>query len=125
MQVVVGSLSSVLPLVKAGRLRALAVTSPERSAFVPALPTVAESGVRVYEIELWFGVFGPQQLPQAIVARLDADLRRSLDAADMKQRLAAEGAEPAALAADAFSRAIARETAMWRDVAAARGIKPD
>ena len=68
------SLPSVLPQVKAGRLRALAVTSAKRSAFVPELPTVAEAGVPGYEARQWWGMFAPGKTPRAVVGKLNGEI---------------------------------------------------
>ena len=78
------SVPSVLPQVKAGRLRALAVTSPERSKFVPELPTVAESGVPGYEARQWWGMFTQGKTPRAIVGRLNGEIQKILAAEDVK-----------------------------------------
>jgi tripartite-type tricarboxylate transporter receptor subunit TctC len=88
------SVPSVLPQVKAGRLRALAVTSPARSKFVPELPTVAEAGVPGYEARQWWGMFAQGRTPRTVVGRLNGELQKILAAEDVKARLADEGAEP-------------------------------
>jgi len=90
------SVPSVLPQVKAGRLRALAVTSPQRSQFTPDLPTVAEAGVPGYEAQQWWGVFAPGKTPRPIVGRLSGEIHKILASEDVKVRLADAAAdEPA------------------------------
>ena len=116
MQLLIGSLPSVLPHVKANRLRALAVTSARRSGFVPDLPTVAEAGVAGYEAQQWWGLFAQGKTPKDVIARLNGEVNRILATEDMKARLAAEGAEPAPTSPDAFSAMVVAEIAKWKKV---------
>ena len=115
-QLLIGSLPSVLPHVKANRLRALAVTSARRSGFVPDLPTVAEAGVAGYEAQQWWGLFAQGKTPKDVIARLNGEVNRILATEDMKARLAAEGAEPAPTSPDAFSAMVVAEIAKWKKV---------
>ena len=92
------------PLVRSGRVRALAVTTAQRSALLPEVPTVAEAGVAGYESGNWFGIFAPAGTPREIVERLNAAINRSMTRPDMKDKLASQGADaltgtPAELAA--------------------------
>lgn len=125
MQVLIASLPSVLPQVRAKRLRALAVTSPGRSAFVAELATVADSGIPGYATELWWGVLAPARTPREIVERLNREVGAILATDEMKQRLAHEGAEPAPMHAAAFSAMVRDEIAKWRKVVKASGIKAE
>ena len=118
------SLPTVWAQVKNNRLRAIAVTSPRRSTFVPDLPTVAEAGVPGYEASQWWGVLGPAKLPAAIVTKLNAEINTILSADDMKARLANEGAEPVLMTPEAFTSFIRNEIAKFRKVARDRNIKP-
>ena len=93
-QLMFDNLANSLPQVKAGRLRALAVTTVQRSASVPDLPTVAESGLPGFDLTTWFGVMVPAGTPAEIVARLNAEIVRALGSRELKERLAAMGAEP-------------------------------
>ncbi len=120
------SVPSVLPQVKAGRLRALAVTSPERSKFAPGLPTVAESGVPGYEARQWWGMFTQGKTPRAIVSRLNGEIQRILAAEDVKLRLAEEGAEPVLqMTPEAFATVVRNDIAKWRKIVADLNIKVD
>jgi tripartite-type tricarboxylate transporter receptor subunit TctC len=92
--VLVLSLPSVMPQVKAGRLRALAVTSAKRSPFVPELPTVAEAGVPDYEARQWWGLFAPGATPRSVIVKINGEVRAILATDEIKTRLAAEGAQP-------------------------------
>ena len=82
-----------IPQVKANRLRALAVTSPQRSRAVPALPTMIEAGVAGFESQQWFGLFGPAVLPKDIATKLHAETLRMMVNADLRERLVADGGE--------------------------------
>ena len=117
------SLPSVWPQVKNNRLRAIAVTSPKRSSFVPELPTVAESGVPGYEAEQWWGVLAPAKVPGPIVARLNAEINAILSADDMRAKLATEGAEPVLMSPDAFNKFVRSEIAKFRKTVRERNIK--
>ena len=119
------SIAAVLPQVKAGRLRALAVSTPRRSPIVPEVPTVAEAGVPGYEVTPWFGLFGPAALPKDIVARLHAEVTRILALPDVRERLANDGAEPGSLTIDEFSAFIRADAARWAKVIKTAGIKGD
>jgi tripartite-type tricarboxylate transporter receptor subunit TctC len=123
--VLMASPPSVYPQVKAGRLRALAVSTSKRSAFVPDLPTIAESGVPGYTGEQWWGMFTRAGTPAETVALVSAEILRILATDDMKRRLAAEGAEPAPMAAAEFNVFIRNEIAKWAKLVNERKIRPD
>ena len=93
-QLMFDNLANALPNVKAGRLRALAVTTLARSPAVPDLPTVAESGLPGFDLTTWFGVMVPAGTPPDIVAKLNAEIVRALNSNDMRERLEKMGAEP-------------------------------
>jgi tripartite-type tricarboxylate transporter receptor subunit TctC len=115
-QLVITALPTLLTQVKAGRLRALAVTSGKRSSTVPEIPTVAEAGLVGYESVQWYGVFAPKGTPAAVVEKLYAEIRAAVDSPRVKAGLATEGAEPAVegpLALAAFHRA---DVARWAKV---------
>src|SRR5689334_23894443 len=88
------NLASSLGQVKAGRVKALAVTTAKRSALAPDLPTIAESGLPGFDINTWFGIFVPAGTPHAIVERLHAEFTRALAAPDVREKMLALGAEP-------------------------------
>jgi tripartite-type tricarboxylate transporter receptor subunit TctC len=117
------SLPSVWPQVKNNRLRAIAVTSAKRSAFVPDLPTVAESGVPGYEAAQWWGILAPAKVPGPIVAKLNSEINTILSAEDMRAKLATEGAEPVLMAPDAFNAFIRNEIVKFRKTVKERNIK--
>jgi len=119
------TIPSVIEFVRAGRLRALAVTSKTRSAAVPDIPTVAESGFPDFEASSWFGLLGPAQLPQEIVAKLQGEVARVLKMPDVRTRLVQLGADPVGSTPEEFAAYLRAETAKWSKVVKASGAKPD
>ena len=108
---------------ESGLLRALAVTSAQRSSLLPDLPTVAESGLPGYEAALRYGLVAPSGTPRAIVERLNKELRLALAAEDVRQRLAADGAEVLPSTPEEYAADIDREEATWSKVVNALGLK--
>lgn len=124
-QALFGLAPSVMPHVKSGRLKALAVTSAARMATVPDLATVAESGYPGYEADAWFGVLAPARTPAPISARLSADVQRILRAPELRQRLTERWMKPLAGGPKAFARHIAVESQRWSNVIKQAGIRAD
>lgn len=111
------------PHIDSGRVRALAVSGPTRLAALPDVPTVAEAGVPGYAAMQWYGLVVPAGTPAAIVARLNAEVTRVLHTPDMKEKLAADGAEPVGSTPAEFARLIRDELEKWTKVARAAGIE--
>ncbi|MFO1316482.1 MAG: tripartite tricarboxylate transporter substrate binding protein [Burkholderiales bacterium] len=123
-QIMFDNLPSALPQIKAGRLRALAVTSAQRSSALPDVPTVAESGIPGFEASSWFGLLAPAGTPKEVVAKLNGEVAKWLATPEAKEKLAAQGAIVAAgLAPDDFVRHIAAETTKWQKVVKESGAK--
>ncbi|HYH43576.1 MAG TPA: tripartite tricarboxylate transporter substrate binding protein [Burkholderiales bacterium] len=120
---VLGFPTSALPLVKAGRLKALAVTSGKRSKFFPDLPTVAESGVPDYDVRAWFGMFAPARVPPDIVAKLNVEARRAMQAPDVVRRMTLEGADIVANSPQDFAAEVRAEHAKWLGLVKRPGMK--
>jgi tripartite-type tricarboxylate transporter receptor subunit TctC len=116
---------AVLPHLKSGRLRALAVSSSQRIAVLPDVPTVAEGGYPGFEADQWYGLVAPAGTPADVVARLNGLVNRSLALPDVAQQLATEGAVPVPTTPAAFGELIAREIPRWREVVKAGNVKPD
>lgn len=116
------SMSSTLPLVRSGRLRALGVSSPERYPALPDVPTVAEAGVPGYESSSWQGLFGPAKLPLPLVDMLHQAVAAIAKTTDMQKRLSAEGLLPQGTSPQAFEKFIATEITKWARVTRAAGI---
>jgi tripartite-type tricarboxylate transporter receptor subunit TctC len=117
------NMPGTMPHVRSGKLRALAISSAQRSPLAPALPTMAEAGVPGYEVIGWNGIFVARGTPPAIVARLHNELARILHTAEMKQRLAELGAEPGGGTPDEFGAFVRAEMARWGKVIREKGIR--
>jgi len=113
---------TVMPQVKAGRLRALAVTSARRASALPDLPTVAEAGVPGYEAIGWFGLLAPAATPRALVEKLSRDANAVLADREVRSKMLALGAEPSGDTPDEFARFIHADQAKWTKLMRERGI---
>ena len=123
-QLMFDNLPSSLALIKAGKLKALAVTSTQRSAALPDVPTVAESGLPGFEASSWFGLLAPAGTPKDVVAKVNAEVAKWLATPDAKEKLTAQGAIVATgLTPDDFVRHIAAETTKWQKVVKDSGAK--
>lgn len=111
--------------IKSGRLKALAVTTAKRSSAMPEVPSVAESGVAMkgFDVNTWFGVFGPAKLPAEVTARLNKAFAEALNSSEMKARLSSLMAEPMAGTPEAFGEFVRRELAKYEGVVKASGAK--
>ena len=123
-QIMFTGVSSTLPYVKAGRLKALGVSSEKRLAILPEVPTVGE-GVPGYEVMTWYGVFAPAKTPQPIIDKLNQTLARIYATPDARDRLAALGAEPITMSPDQFAAAVRKELAKWAKVVKDSGARPE
>jgi tripartite-type tricarboxylate transporter receptor subunit TctC len=122
-QVAFDNTPNVLPQVKAGKLRALAITSAQRSAMVPDIPTVAEAGVPGYEVGVWFGIVAPAATPPDVLAKLNAELNRVLAMPDVKQKFADQGVEPVGGPPERFGEHIRMQIEKWGRVVRESGAK--
>jgi tripartite-type tricarboxylate transporter receptor subunit TctC len=119
------NLASALPNIRAGKVRALAVTTAQRSGFLPEAPTMAEAGVPGFDISTWFGVFAPAGTPREVIGRLHRELVRILALAEVRERLAGLGAEPVGNTPDQFLAFIRSEIAKYARLIREAGIKAD
>lgn len=122
-QMTFASMLSSLQHVRSTRLRALAVTSAKRSAALPDLPTVTEAGVRDFATTSWYGVLAPTGTRTAAITRMNSELDKIIALPDVRQKLAADGAEPAGGSPQDFQKHISAEIAKWSRVVHAAGIK--
>ncbi|MFT3818633.1 MAG: tripartite tricarboxylate transporter substrate binding protein [Rubrivivax sp.] len=128
MDVMFDNLPSALPHIKSGKLKALAVTSAQRSAALPDVPTVAEAGgpaLKGYEASSWFGLLGPAGLPAEVANRIQTETAKAVATAAFKERLLSQGAIPSANTPAEFARVIDAETRKWAQVVKASGAKVD
>jgi tripartite-type tricarboxylate transporter receptor subunit TctC len=124
-QLMFDNLPSALPQIKAGKLRALAVTSAQRAAALPDVPTIAESGLPGYEASSWFGLLAPAGTPADVVAKINGEVARWLASPEAKEKLSSQGANAAGGSPEDFARHIAAETAKWQKVVKESGAKVD
>jgi tripartite-type tricarboxylate transporter receptor subunit TctC len=122
-QLVFSSAPSVVPHVRGGRLRALAVGSAKRTPALPDVPTVAESGVPGYEYTTWYGIFAPAGTPTPILARLNAEIVRILAAPELTQRFQSQGGDPASSTPQELAAYMREEAARWDRVIRTAGIR--
>ncbi len=119
------NIASALPHIKSGKVKIFALSQLKRSAILPGIPTMDESGVKGFESSSYFGVFAPPDTSQAIVQRLNADINKILTMADFRERLASLGGEPAGGTPEALTRLIVNERKKFADVIQRAGIKPE
>ena len=124
-QMLIGGMSSVMPHIKAGRLRAVAVTSAQRSSAAPEVPTVAESLMPGFEATAWYGVLAPAGTPPAIAARLQGEFAKALAAPEVKQRLDNLGYVIVANTPGEFAAYIKTEITKWAKVVKASGARAE
>jgi tripartite-type tricarboxylate transporter receptor subunit TctC len=122
-QVNFSTISTALPHVKTGRLRALAVSTAKRSPAAPEVPTIAESGVKDYDYSSWIGLLAPAKTPAAVIARLNAEAVKAIHSPDMQAILAVEASEPVGNTPAEFAAIMKTEVARWMKVVKAAGIK--
>jgi tripartite-type tricarboxylate transporter receptor subunit TctC len=120
-----GKLAPTLPYIRAGQVRALAVTGTRRVASLPDVPTLREAGLAGYEASLWMALVAPAATPLAIIARLYRDMSAVLAAPDMVEALAAQGLERDPMTPDELRARIASEIDKWRNVVKVAGIHVD
>ena len=116
--------TAALPQVRAGKLRALAVSTAQRSPFAPELPTVAEAGVPGYEFSGWFGIFAPAATPKEIVNKIAAASVKAVQSPDLRERLSQQGFMPVASGPEQFAAFFRGEVAKWARVVKEGGLQP-
>jgi tripartite-type tricarboxylate transporter receptor subunit TctC len=120
-----GSWSTVGPFVKAGKLRAIAVTSAKRSPVTPDLPTISEEGFKGYDATPWWGIAGPGGIPRPLLARINGGVRTAMASAEMKERFALQGIEIATGTSEEFTALVKAEIVRWAKIVKTAGIKAD
>jgi tripartite-type tricarboxylate transporter receptor subunit TctC len=122
-QILSGDLTTLMPQVKAGRLRAIAVTSSRRSTLTPEIPTIAESGVPGYDASGWFGIVAPAGTPRTVVDRLNSEMVRGITTAESRERLSTLGGNVIDNTTAEFSAFIRADHAKWAKLVAATGLR--
>ncbi len=124
-QMMFDNMASAMPQIKAGKLKAYAVTTPTRSALAPDLPTMAQAGVKDFDVFTWWGLFAPAGTPPEIVKRLNTEVNKALAAPDLKEKWLASGAEPSPTTPEAFAAFIAKELPKYAKIVKDSGAKVD
>src|SRR5258706_7390169 len=124
-QLMFDNLPTSLPHIKSGKLRALAVTSTERSPVLPNVPTMVESGVPNFEAGSWFGIFAPAGTPEAVIAELDRDIQKVLAQPEMERKLVERGFQPSVRGPEAFAKYVNDEIKKWGKVVRESGATAD
>jgi tripartite-type tricarboxylate transporter receptor subunit TctC len=124
-QVMFDNISNVLPHVKSGKLKALAVTTPARSPLTPELPTVTEAGVSGFEVAVWFGIAAPGGTPRPIIDKLNAEIVKILHMPDVKERFTAQGVDPVGSTVEQFQAHLQAQRTMWAKVVKDAGVTPE
>ena len=124
-QMMFDNMASSMPQIKAGKLKAFAVTTPKRSALAPDLPTMAEAGVKDFDVFTWWGLFAPAGTPPELVKRLSLEVNKALSAPDLREKWLASGAEPAASAPEEFKAFIGKELTKYARIVKESGAKVD
>jgi tripartite-type tricarboxylate transporter receptor subunit TctC len=119
------NIPNVLPHVKAGKLKVLAVTSPKRSSHVPEVPTVIEGGVPGYEVSVWFGIAAPAGTPEPIITKLNTEIVKVLNLPDVKEKFAAQGVDVVGSTPTEFAAHIKSQMATWDKVVKDAGVTPE
>jgi tripartite-type tricarboxylate transporter receptor subunit TctC len=117
------SLLQGLPHIKGGRLRALAVLGPKRSALLPEVPTMAEAGVTGYSLTNWFGLLAPAATPRDVLSKIHAEVTKTLREADIQKKIADMGADVVGNSAEEFGAAMRAESAQWAEIIKAADIR--
>ncbi len=124
-QAAVSTLASALPQIRAGKLRALAVTTARRSSFFPAVPTLDEAGISGYEFSTWYGLLVPAATPRAVIERLNRETGKVLGSAALREQFVSQGLEPAASSPEEFGAYLRSEVAKWAKVVKQSGARPE
>ncbi|GAD24154.1 tripartite tricarboxylate transporter substrate binding protein [Acidovorax sp. MR-S7] len=121
-QMLAASIPSVLTQLKAGKLRALAVTSAGRNPVLPDVPTVAEQGLPQFDVTTWYGLFAPNGVPGGVVQRVNAEVNRLLQTDEVRGAISAQGGEPRPLTPEQLGERLAQDAKKWRAAIAATGL---
>src|SRR4051812_13280267 len=124
-ELIFSGIAAIMPQVKSGKLRALGVTKAQRSAILPEIPTIAESGLPGYEITSWHGVLAPTGTPHGVVVRVRDSVAKALASADVHERFASQGAEPVGSTSEAFAKFMRADIAKIGKLIKTAGIKAD
>ena len=124
-EIMLDAITTMAPMARAGRVRALGTTGAKRSTVLPDVPTISEAGVKDYEATIWLGIMAPAGTPQPIVDRLNAEIGKIVARPDVKKAWNEQGAEPMAMTPAEFEKFLNADIAKWAHVVKVAGVKPD
>jgi len=124
-EIMLDAITTMAPMARAGRVRALGTTGAKRSTVLPDVPTIAEAGVKDYEATIWLGIMAPAGTPKPIVDRLNAEIGKIVARPDVKKAWNEQGAEPMAMTPAEFEKFLNADIAKWAHVVKVAGVKPD
>ncbi|HEX3171278.1 MAG TPA: tripartite tricarboxylate transporter substrate binding protein [Burkholderiales bacterium] len=124
-EIMLDAITTMAPMARAGRVRALGTTGAKRSTVLPDVPTISEAGVKDYESTIWFGIMAPAGTPKPIVDRLNAEIGKIVARPDVKKAWNEQGAEPMAMTPAEFEKFLNADIAKWAHVVKVAGVKPD
>ncbi|MBL8382329.1 MAG: tripartite tricarboxylate transporter substrate binding protein [Burkholderiales bacterium] len=124
-QMMIDIIVSALPHVQSGKLRALAVTTARRDAALPAVPTMIEAGLAGFTAEQWYAIFAPAGTAPAVLARIQADLARAMQAAELRDNFSKRGADAAFVEGTRFAETVRRDSAQWAEIVRITGARAD
>jgi tripartite-type tricarboxylate transporter receptor subunit TctC len=119
------AITTMAPMAKAGRVRALATSGRTRSSVMPELPTVAEGGVKGYETTIWIGLMAPTGTPRAVIERLNAEISKVVSRPDVKKAWGEQGAVPMVMSVSQFEKYLHADIAKWAKVVKIAGARAD
>jgi tripartite-type tricarboxylate transporter receptor subunit TctC len=124
-QLMLDAITTMAPIAKAGKVRALATSGAKRSAIMPELPTIAEAGVKGYESTIWLGIMAPTGTPRPVIDRLNAEITKVVNRADVKKIWAEQGAVPMTMSVGEFEKYLNADIAKWAKVVKISGARAD
>jgi tripartite-type tricarboxylate transporter receptor subunit TctC len=124
-QMMIDAITTMAPNVRGGKLKALGTTGKARSSVLPDVPTVAEAGVPGYEAGIWLGLMAPAGTPRPVLERLNAEINKIINAADVRENWTKQGAMPMGMSIDAFDKFLREEIVKWAEVVKKSGAKVD
>ena len=125
LQLFFGVILSSMPHIKSGKIRAIAVTSSRRAPIFPEVPTIAESGLKGYVVDNWYGVAAPARTPRVVITKLHSELVRALKSPEVEDRLRKDGSEPVGNSPEEFAAIVRDDLQRWRKHVKEAGIKPE
>ena len=124
-EIMLDAITTMLPIAKGGKVRALATSGRTRSAVAPELPTIAEAGVKGYETTIWIGIVAPAGTPRAVTERLNAEVTKVMSRADVKEVWARQGATPLIMSVAEFEKYLHQDIAKWAKIVKISGARAD